>query len=270
MRRNGNMTVPKRYEKRLLVSFRGRCPMLCKHCYTYELPGRDEKTIPEIVLEAANQIFDVIYVSQKYENFYDEKQGLSLCQELYAIYQKDILIITRSYLSDAIINQLGTLNKKMQSNGNQLYMAVSLCADQSYAVTESQMICPAPSRRLENLRRGRLQGVKTVLLLRPIFPDVVIPVKECIGLLEQAKHFVDAVVSSGLIVTDTILTRLGLERDMFSYLETGDSEYLSDLENPQYLDVDRELALIQKGCKDRKIPFFRHSMPALNYLAETL
>lgn len=242
--------------------------MRCKHCYTYELPERKEKIVSEIVSEAANQTFDIIYVSQKYENFYDEKQGLSLCQQLYAAYQKDILIITRSHLSDDVIGQLASLNKKMQYNGNQLYIAVSICADRSYAVTENQTLCPAPSQRLENLRLGQMYGIKTLLFLRPIFPDIVIPAEECIGILDQAKLFADAVVASGLIVTDTILSRLGLEHDMFTYLEKGDSEYLSDLENPQYIDVERELSLIQAACKDRKIPFFRHSMPALNYLIE--
>lgn len=261
------MTVPKQYKKRVLVSFRERCPMHCKHCYTYDLDEREKKTIPEIVEETGNETFDIIYLSQKCENFYDGEQGIALCQELYKRYQQDIFIITRSYLSDKIMERLGYLNQEMQLQGNQLYIAVSLCADRSYTITEDQTICPTPNQRLENLRRGQAYGMKTLLLLRPVFPNTVIPVKECIGILDQAKDFVNAVISSGLIVTDAILARLGLDGDRFTYQVDGESEYLSDLEGARYIDVERELDQIQKGCRDREIPFFRHSMPALNYLA---
>ena len=145
------MTTPNRYVKRTLVSFRGRCPMHCKHCYTYDLDEREEKTISEIVEETGHESFDIIYLSQKYENFYDESQGLALCQGLYDKYQKDIFIITRSYLSDGLIERLGNLNRRMQQQCNQLYIAVSLCADDSYTITENQMVCPTPHKRLENL-----------------------------------------------------------------------------------------------------------------------
>lgn len=261
------MTVPERYIKRVLVSFRGRCPMQCKHCYTYDLPEREEKEISYIVEETGREEFDIIYLSQKYENFYDEEQGFSLCRDLYFKYHKDIFIITRSHFSDDLVKKLKDLNQEMQKNGNQLYLAVSLCADQSYYITEDREKCPTPLRRLDNLRRAHKHGIKTLMLLRPIFPDAIIPVKECIGLLEQGKDYVNAVVSSGLAVTDSILLRLSLSGEDFNYLPSSDSEYLSDLKGAHYVDVRSELLQIQRGCMERKIPFFLHSMPALNYLA---
>lgn len=261
------MSVPERYIKRVLVSFRGRCPMQCKHCYTYDLAEREEKTVLEIVEETGREKFDIIYLSQKYENFYDEEQGLSLCRELYFAYHKDIFIITRSHFSDSLVKRLKELNQEMQKNGNQLYLGVSLCADHSYSITEDPEKCPTPLKRLDNIRRAHKYGIKTLILLRPIFPDAVIPVKECIGLLEQGKDFVDAVVSSGLVVTDSILMRLNLKKKDFNYLPSNNSEYLSDLKGAHYIDVRSELFQIQRGCIERKIPFFSHSMPALNYLA---
>lgn len=261
------MTTSNQYVNRTLVSFRGRCPMHCKHCYTYDLEEREEKSLSEIVKETGHESFDIIYLSQKYENFYDEDQGFALCQQLYDKYQKDILIITRSYLSDSAIERLGHLNQKMRKQNNQLYIAVSLCADNSYTITEDQMVCPAPHQRLENLRRGQAHGIKTLLLLRPVFPNAIIPIEECIGILDQAKDYVNAVISSGLIVTNSILERLDLEEESLNYLENGDSEYLSDLKNARYLDVEHEISQICDKCKEKGIPFFRHSMPALNYLA---
>lgn len=261
------MTTEKVYKKRVLVSFRGRCPMRCKHCYTYEMDKREERSISEIVSETERETFDIIYLSQKYENFFDEENGLSLCYELYSRFKKDIFIITRSYLSDPLMEQLGLLNQQMQRNGNQLYMAASICADQSYTITEDEAQCPTPNQRLENLARGKNYGIRTLLLLRPIFPDTVIPVDECLNILERAMNTVDAVIASGLIVTEKILARLGLNGNSFTYLHNGDSEYLSDLKGAKYLDVESELSKIQKCCVDMNIPFFRHSLPALNYLA---
>lgn len=262
------MSTGKQYKKRVLVSFRGRCPFNCKHCYTYELPERTEKTIPEITAEAGSEYpFDIIYLSQKYENFFDGSRGMALCRELYSRYQKDIFIITRSHLNYEIMVQLGFLNQVMQQQGNQLYLAVSLCADQSYTSIEDSSICPTPNQRLENLRCGKPFGIKTILMLRPIFPNFLVPTDEYIHILQRAEKYTDAVVSSGLIVTDAILTRLGLKAESCIYLENGDSEYLSDLNDARYLDVENELYYIQSYCQNRKLPFFRHSMPALNCLA---
>ena len=90
-----------RYQNRVLVSFDGICPMKCKHCYTYELNlASKNRSIDQIVLDLNDKKFDVIYLSQSYENFFDEKKGIELVRKLYDCYQKDIFIITSSYLTD--------------------------------------------------------------------------------------------------------------------------------------------------------------------------
>lgn len=95
-------------------------------------------------------------------------------------------------------------------------------------------------------------------MLRPIFPNFLVPTNEYINILqrERAEKY-----------TDAILARLGLKAESFIYLENGASEYLSDLNDPRYLAVENELSCIQRYCKNRKLPFLRHSMPALNCLA---
>ena len=257
------------YKSRTFVSYQGKCPMNCKHCYAHELEySSNSNCISEVVNEVDKQEFDIIYVSQRYENFYDEEKGVSLCQALYERHHKDLLIITRSYLSDRLVEKLVQLNKTMQCRGNQLYLAVSICAEQSYSFTEDESVCPTPQQRLLNLKRVHPHHIKTLLFLRPVFPDKVIPAAECISIIKQAKDFTDAVISSGLIVSDAILKRLGLEKASFAYLESGDSSYLADLNQDDilYMDVENELQMIQNECEFFGIPFFRHSMPALNYL----
>ena len=260
-----------KYNSRALISFEGKCPMNCKHCFTYELdtqPPNDD--IPTIISNLSPKDCDIIYVSQRYENFYDEDRGYSLCNELFAKLHKDIFIITRSFLSDNMLQKLCVLHQKMRSEGNNLFLAVSICADKSYTVTENEDICPTPSQRMQNLQRAHTCGIKTVLMLRPIFPNSIIPVSECTALISQFSKCIDAVVTSGLIVTDGILERLQIDKHTLSYMPDGDSSYLSNLKGKDilYLDVETELHEIERSCSIAGIPCFRHSMPALNSIAE--
>lgn len=258
-----------KYENRELISFDGTCPMNCKHCYTYELDKKNLfRTSEQLVESLKDKKFDIIYVSQSFENFSNEKDGISLCQQLYNAYKKDIFIITRSFLSDKTIMELSRLNSIMNKEGKELFLAVSLCADISYDITEDTTRCPKPELRLSNLERAHRHNIKTILLLRPIFPNNIIPVKECINLIQQSSGYVAAVISSGLIATDAILKRLNIHRENIKFLAGGDSTYLDNIDpkKVQYLDVELELKEIEECCRTYKLPFFRHSMPALNYL----
>ena len=72
------------YKTRVMVSFDGYCPLHCKHCYTYELHHqlKKQRTVDEIVESISGKQFDIIYVSQSYENFQKEEDGIELCKAL--------------------------------------------------------------------------------------------------------------------------------------------------------------------------------------------
>lgn len=260
------------YKTRVMVSFDGYCPLHCKHCYTYELHHqlKKQRTVDEIVESISGKQFDIIYVSQSYENFQKEEDGIELCKALYDRYRKDIFIITRSRLRGEAINQLYELNKKMNDNGNHLFLAVSVCAGKSYGITESINLCPTPEARLENLKQAHECQINTLLIIRPLFPDTIIPVQECIQMIQKAKSYIDVVISSGLIVTQKIEEKLHLANKNIKYSVNGDSEYLANLnkEGVKYLDVEEELKKIELCCKKNAIPFYLHSMPALNHINE--
>lgn len=259
-----------RYLKRVFVSFDGKCPMECKHCYTYEISRscktKSQRSIPELVQSIESDEFDVVYVSQSYENFQNDEQGVALCSALYERYKKDIFIISRCAFSEGAVNQLHRLNQKMGASGNRLFVAASICADGSYGRTENIWKCPTPDERICNLKNLHKNGISTLLLIRPLFPDRIIPVSECVSLIEKSRSDIDAVISSGLIVTEGILRRLGIDSGELNYLTAGDSEYLADLdkERVQYVDVSEELKVLSSVCKRLELPFFQHSLPALN------
>ena len=57
------------HKDRVLISYDGECPFRCKHCYTFSLDKKKERTVDEILFDIKNEKFDIIYVSQKNEFF---------------------------------------------------------------------------------------------------------------------------------------------------------------------------------------------------------
>lgn len=215
------------------------------------------RTCDEIVHSLSDKEFDIIYISQSYENFIDQEKGLELCEKVYSCYKKDMFIITRSFLKDETIHRLKKMNADMKQNENQLFVATSLCADESYLLSENPEKCPTPDMRLSNLQRVYQSGIKTILMLRPIFPNNIVPTKEYVNIVKRAKEYVGAVVSSGLIGTERILAELKIDKNHIKVLEHGDFEYLDNIDRDRivYLDVEKELKEIEPHCLEIGIPF---------------
>lgn len=260
---------------RKLVSFSGSCPINCKHCYTHELNHGKYKSdmdeIPEIV-EALNdgKPFDIIYVSRSRENFIDEVAGVNLVTKLFEKYHKHIFVITRKILSDQCIDNIVSLNRKMKQEGLFFGMAVSVPARGSYSITESPECIESPNARCELIKKLHNNGITTILMARPVFPNRVIPTHEIISLIEEYSPYIDAVVSSGLAVNDAILKQLNMVRADFQFLDGNNAEFLigSEARDIQYIDVKDELKEIEHCCQLYSIPFSTHSMHAINMLID--
>lgn len=262
-------------KNRKLVSFSGVCPINCKHCYTYELAQKKATSdADEIKSITANlndgEPYDVIYVSHDRENFVDEDAGINLVEVLCNEYRKHIFIITRMNLSDACINRLAQINRRMQKAELLLSVAVSIPATTSYTITENSSFIASPEERCDCIRRLHNAGIKTILMARPVFPNSIIPVKEITEMIQNNAPYIDAVVSSGLAVNPTILQRLNMSKESFTYLPGNNAEYLigSDVKDIKYINVNPELERIKDCCTDNSIPFSTHSMQALNMLLE--
>ncbi len=257
--------------KREFVSFDGACPLRCKHCYTYQLEtAKKARTINEIIDSIGNAEFDVIYVSQKKENFIDQQMGVALCNALYNRYNKDIFVITRVALSDDTLKDLKILAMEMEKSGNMFYLAVSIPGLSSYGVTETKDIIEPPEKRIDCLKRAKAIGINTILMARPLYPDTIIPVQEILDLIDKCKEYVSCVVASGIAVNDEILKQLGMKSEDFNYL--ADNEYLVGAIPCQldYIDVRKEMKVISNYCKSIALPYFDHSISALNYIKQNV
>lgn len=259
-----------KYKTRMIIGFDGVCPYNCKHCYAKGCDRHnDNRSINELINSIENREFDIIYLSQKYENFYNEQAGFELCKGLFLKYKKDIYIITRSELSEETIEDLSNLNSLMDANGCRLIIGTSLCAYESYLKTES-ILCPKPDQRINCLKKLHDKGLLTVLLLRPVFPNHFIPVNELQTVIYRAADYCDCIISSGLIVSQEIISKLGMDLESVKYMAYGDSSYLDDMDKASFafLDVEEELKILEKTAIQVGKPFFRHSMPALNSLVK--
>ena len=252
--------------KREFVSFDEPCQFGCKHCYTYGIPRNAIRSSNEIVSSIQGKQFDVIYVSQKTDNFYYPLKGISLCNQLFSTYDTNLFIITRNVFTADELEQLVLLKNRMNESGKRLFIAISINALESYHVCENVDKVPTPSARINFIIQLAEKNFLPILMLRPVFPNEVIPVTECTQIIEQVSRYVSCVVSSELGVNEEVLDRLGMKESDFKYTEN--QEYLQGAISchVKFVDVPEELIIIERKCNAVSVPFFSHSMPALNYV----
>lgn len=254
--------------RREFVSFSGKCPYSCLHCYTFtpEYHSIGEDSIAQIVdnLKGANP--DVIYISGHKENFISPNKGLELGEKLFETYHCDIMMTTRNVFFKSDIDRLSNLNSKMRVKGRNLFFCVSIPALDSYKKLENNQAIPTPQQRIEFLEKVYAKGIDTFLTIKPLCPNEFIPIEEILQIVEECKAFSTVVLSSGIVVNNHILKRL---KDFPLDFKSFEAPLMTCLENDivmQYVDVSEELTQIESLCDEYSIPFFQHSMPAIKYV----
>ncbi|MCQ2462865.1 MAG: radical SAM protein [Clostridia bacterium] len=253
-------------EKRTFISFDEPCYYQCKHCYTYGIKRDKYRTIDEIIDDISNEAFDIIYVSQKNDNFSDPDKGLTLCYKAFERYESHLFIITRNVFNSNQIKNLCELKKKMNSIGKQLFFAVSINSYNSNYLCEDVTRVHTPEERIEFIKQLSDNGIKPILMLRPVFPNYIIPIQECLTIIDKTYKSISCVISSELGVNDDVLNRLQINENEFDYLET--KEYLDGAIDCdiKFINVAEELCMIDKKCRNNGVRCFSHSIPAINYV----
>ena len=255
---------------RQFVSFSGVCPFNCNHCYTfckgYSL-DYDDLSAENIIQHIKKNNFNIIYISGHRENFIDKELGIHLCERLYSEFHTDMLITTRCVFDDTEVDRLAKLNSQMRKNGNFLFFCVSIPALDSYKKLESSPLVPTPDDRISCLHRIYNAGILTILTIRPLCPTQYIPIAEPLEILQRCSHISSGVISSGIVVDQTILNKLPGFPTNFNYTEAPLMSCLgNDNIHMKYVNVDFELLQIQNLCSDMNVPFFTHSMPLIEHL----
>lgn len=256
--------------KRAFVSFDELCPYQCKYCYTYGIKRDKFRKPEEIVDSISNDEFDIIYVSQKNDNFSDPLKGLNLCRLLFERYNCNLFIITRNVFNDDELKELEKLRLNVQRANKCLFVAISLNSIDSIGVCEDIMRVPNPEERIDFIKELADKGLMPILMLRPVFPNNIIPIDECLQIIDRTFPYVSCVVSSGLGINSDILNRLGMKEGDFAY--NTNQEYLQGAIDCEikFVNVECEIAKIRQKCQSLNVPMFEHSMPALNYIVNNL
>ncbi len=258
-----------KYYKRQFVSFTGKCPYQCNHCYTF-CSGYDSydsgNSIQEIIESLHQEEFDIVYVSGHKENFVNPDKGIELCETIFENYNSDILITTRNIFESKHLDRLKYLNDKMKKKNKDLYFCASIPAFQSYKKLEPNSIIPSPEQRIDNLKRVFDIGIYTILTLRPLCPDSYIPIKEILDIIELCKNHTSAVLSSGIVLDNEIIHKLKGFPTNFISEEKPLMPCLKNNLSMRYVNVNSELKIIKEKCLEYKLPFFVHSLPAIEYL----
>lgn len=256
--------------ERELVSFSGKCPLNCKHCFAKEIVSDDEveNEVEDVLEQLAGKNFDVVYVSHYKENFFNPEKGINLCEEIYEKYQCDICVTTRCIFTAGLLRRIEKLYKVMKETSNKLTFCISVSAYDSYSRIEDEGLIPTPQQRIDFANQLRKIGITRIVTVRPLFPSSYISTDEVHMIIDKCKGKVDAILTGGIYVNDRILADVGMESGTFTYLENVESDYLVGVEKSfKAVNVENELNDLEDYCKMQQIPFFRHSMDALNYFS---
>ncbi|GHT57517.1 hypothetical protein FACS18945_2030 [Bacteroidia bacterium] len=256
--------------KRCIASFGGKCPYNCAHCYTFIDKYDTEKiqSIPEIVDNLRDKQFNIIYISGQRENFVKPQDGLELCEQLFREFCTDIMITTRNVFNKEELGRLERLNEKMKQTNRDLYVCSSIPALASYKKIEPSELMPLPQKRIEFLKDVRSLGIFSILTLRPLFPDPFIPISEPLAIIEQCKDFVDAVISSGVVIHESTLSRLKGFPENVDKKRQPIMSCLKRNVDVDYVNVEKELLQIRNCCERLGLHFEKDSLSVVKYLKE--
>lgn len=103
------------------------------------------------------------------EFFQSRKNALETLERLVFL-GKDLSVITKLHLDESFIVKLGEINKKLNAVGNLLALSVSVPCFDSAPIWEPK--APKPENRIETLKFAKAAGLKTMVAMRPLLPNV--------------------------------------------------------------------------------------------------
>lgn len=175
------------------------CPHKCAFCYTQDgFSNYANFSVDDIVdfLKENRKDYDIIYISGDTDSFAPprKQEGISLLETIAKKLDCDILFTTRAVFSAEELKRIYCVNQIQQSKGKLLIGCISITQFHSAEYLEPAPI-PSAEQRIETLKQLKLQGLVSVLALRPFLP--VVDKKDYDIILDNCKGFVDIVLGEG-------------------------------------------------------------------------
>jgi DNA repair photolyase len=151
------------------------CPLECRYCFVDDINFNQKKDVAYLdneqleLLEKLPEEIKLIMLGCDTEFFQSKKNSLETLEKLVEM-GRDISVITKLNLEADFIRKIGEINKKLQETDKSLSFSMSITCMESYTKWEPKT--PNPKKRIETLRLAHQEGLKTMVALRPLLPDV--------------------------------------------------------------------------------------------------
>ncbi|MEP7162331.1 MAG: radical SAM protein [Candidatus Moraniibacteriota bacterium] len=176
-------------KERVLTYSKLSCPLDCRYCFVDDLSTHEQQRgvsylSPE-QLELLHNLpkeISLVMLGCDTEFFQNRKDALNILHEITEL-KKDVSVITKLALPTRFIGELKIIADTLERQGNIFSLSISLPC---YASSELwEPVAPAPERRIEVLRQAYLQGINTLVALRPLLPTL--PNEELWHIIEETK-----------------------------------------------------------------------------------
>ncbi|MDO8486482.1 MAG: radical SAM protein [Candidatus Staskawiczbacteria bacterium] len=177
-------------QNRVLTYSQLSCPLNCTYCFVKDINFNQKKKVPylserqyQLITELPEEI-SLIMLGCDTEFFQSKKNSLDILRKLIALH-KDISVITKLELSNAFIKNLKEIDRELTKNGNLFSFSVSIPCMESAKEWEPK--APHPLKRIETLKLVHQAGIKTLVAIRPLLPNI--SVEELSRIIEPTKDY---------------------------------------------------------------------------------
>lgn len=162
-------------QDRILTYSQLSCPLDCRYCFVDDLNFNQKRNVSYLSnnqLELLNTLpkeINLIMLGCDTEFFQNPKEAIEILNKIVNL-KKDISLITKLALSNKTFSDLDQINKQMEKQGNLLTFSVSIPCYESANFWEPK--APVPQKRILTLEKAKNIGIKTMVAIRPLLPNV--------------------------------------------------------------------------------------------------
>lgn len=241
------------------------CPLGCIYCFVnsegYEKTGRvdTEEAKRELTYEIEeSEGVKTLLPAHDVELFLVPDWFPQLME--LADYGLDIIIATKSSLTQRQVDQLVTVDNKLREKGALLQMAVTITRLDAEKAREIELFTPDPERRIATAKKLYEAGLATNIAIRPTLPFV--PKGEYADLIKRTYEFSDSYLTSPLYLTP----------EMTTYMDRNYPGYQVEVFRPSFMrgqppirtvNTDRTSAMIAEIAAEYGKPCFNSATPSI-------
>jgi DNA repair photolyase len=170
-------------QDRILTYSQLSCPLDCRYCFVDDLNFNQKRNVSYLsntqldLLNTLPKEITLIMLGCDTEFFQNPQEAINILNKIVNL-KKDISLITKLALSDKTFLNLDKINKQMEKQGNLLTFSVSIPCYESAQFWEPK--APSPQKRIGTLEKAKNIGIKTMVAIRPLLPNVSEQELECI------------------------------------------------------------------------------------------